>query len=88
MPRDNVKILYFAWIRERIGMSDETLQLPESVQTVSQFLTWLQGRNEQFAAAFEFPDIIRVALDQQHADHGERIGSPREIAVFPPMTGG
>ena len=81
-------MLYFSWIRERVGMGEETLGLPASVQTVEQLLTWLQGRNEQFAAALEFPEIIRVALDQEHVDHDQPVGSPREIALFPPMTGG
>ena len=44
--------------------------------------------NDQFAAALEFPEIIRVALDQEHVDHDQPVGSPREIALFPPMTGG
>ncbi|MCJ8309803.1 MAG: molybdopterin converting factor subunit 1 [Rhizobiaceae bacterium] len=81
-------MLYFSWIRERVGMGEETLGLPESVDTVEQLLSWLQGRNDQFAAALEFPEIIRVALDQQHVDHDQPIGAPREIALFPPMTGG
>ncbi|MEP1205939.1 MAG: molybdopterin converting factor subunit 1 [Rhizobiaceae bacterium] len=85
---NEVKILYFSWIRERVGMGEETIGLPASVETVGQMLNWLQGRNEQFAAALEFPEIIRVALDQEHADHGQSLGSPREIALFPPMTGG
>ena len=83
-----VKMLYFSWIRERVGMGEEMLGLPDSVETVEQLLTWLQGRNEQFAAALEFPEIIRVALDQEHVDHDQPVGSPREIALFPPMTGG
>ncbi|MEP0943465.1 MAG: MoaD/ThiS family protein [Rhizobiaceae bacterium] len=69
-------------------MGEEVVGLPASVTTVEQLLTWLQGRNEQFAAALEFPDIIRVALDQQHVDHDQPVGAPREIALFPPMTGG
>jgi molybdopterin synthase sulfur carrier subunit len=88
MPHGEVRILYFSWIRERVGMAEETISLPSSIDTVSHMLTWMQGRNEQFAAALEFPDIIRVALDQEHADHCQDIGHPREIALFPPMTGG
>ena len=83
-----VKMLYFSWIRERVGMGEEMLGLPDSVETVEHLLSWLQGRNEQFAAALEFPEIIRVALDQEHVDHDQPVGSPREIALFPPMTGG
>lgn len=88
MTNQQVRILYFSWIRERVGMGDETVGLPENVKTVMELLLWLQSRNEQFAAALEFPEIIRVALDQEHADHNEQIGTPREIALFPPMTGG
>lgn len=82
------KILYFSWIRERVGLSDETLSLPSDLKTVSDLLSWLKGRNEQFAAALEFPEIIRVALDQEHTEHDDALGSPKEIALFPPMTGG
>ena len=88
MVETKVKILYFSWIRERVGMGEELIDLPGSVKTVAQMLNWLQGRNAQFAAALEFPDIIRVALDQEHVDHEQILGSPREIALFPPMTGG
>lgn len=88
MASDPVKILYFSWIRERVGLSDESVSLPDSVTTVEQLLHWLKGRNDQFAAAFEVPEIIRVALDQEHADHAQAIGTPSEIALFPPMTGG
>ena len=88
MAESEVKILYFSWIRERVGMGEETVGLPATVQTVGQMLDWLKGRNDQFAAALEFPDIIRVALDQEHVDHDQDLGSVREIALFPPMTGG
>ncbi|MGI9364706.1 MAG: molybdopterin converting factor subunit 1 [Rhizobiaceae bacterium] len=88
MTNNSLKILYFSWIRERVGIDEETIKLPENIETVLQLLLWLKSRNEQFAAALEFPEIIRVALDQEHVDHGELIGSPREIALFPPMTGG
>ena len=81
-------MLYFSWIRERVGMAEENVNLPKTVKTVSDLLAWMQGRNEQFAAALEFPEIIRVALDQEHTDHADAVGTPREIALFPPMTGG
>ena len=88
MASEAVKILYFSWIRERVGMGEEAIQLPENVATVADLLAHLKGRNEQFAAALEFPEIIRVALDQQHVEHDAELKSPREIALFPPMTGG
>jgi len=82
------KLLYFAWIRERIGIEEETVAIPQTVETVRDLLDWLKTRGEEFAAAFEFPDIIRVALDQNHVEHDEKIEGAREIALFPPMTGG
>lgn len=83
-----VKLRYFAWVRERIGTAEEDLELPGEVGTVSQLLTWLASRGEGYEAALQAPQIIRVAIDQEHVDHGEPIGTAREIALFPPMTGG
>ena len=88
MSDHQTKILYFSWIRERVGLGDELVSLPDELNTVQDLLNWLQGRNDEFAAALEFPEIIRVALDQEHTDHDAALGSPREIALFPPMTGG
>ncbi len=82
------KLMYFSWIRERVGASEEILTLPDNLDTVSDLLSWMKTRNEGFAAALEFPDIIRVALDQEHVEHDAPIGSAKEIALFPPMTGG
>lgn len=75
-------------MRERVGTSEEELSLPDDVTTVSTLLDWLKTRDEGFAAALEFPEIIRVALDQEHVQHDTPLGTPREIALFPPMTGG
>lgn len=83
-----VKLVYFAWVRERIGKGEEELELPSSVETISDLLTHLKARGENYAAALGTPDIIRVAIDQEHRQPGDRIGDAREIALFPPMTGG
>ncbi|MEM8749730.1 MAG: molybdopterin converting factor subunit 1 [Pseudomonadota bacterium] len=88
MSGNEVKLVYFSWVRERIGTSEEIVALPDGVTTVHALLDWLKTRGEGFAAALEFPDIIRVALDQNHVEHDEALGSAREIALFPPMTGG
>ncbi len=82
------KLLYFSWIRERIGLEEETVDVPQTVESVRDLIEWLKTRDDGFAAAFEFPDIIRVALDQDHVEHDAPIGNAREIALFPPMTGG
>lgn len=83
-----VKLRYFAWVRERIGTAEEDLELPDEVGSVSQLLAWLASRGEGYEAALQAPQIIRVAIDQKHVDHDEAIGNAREIALFPPMTGG
>lgn len=82
------KLLYFSWVRERIGHDEELLELPDTVGTPAELIAWLSTRGEEYAAAFEVPDIIRVALDQHHVEHDAAIGEAREIALFPPMTGG
>jgi molybdopterin synthase sulfur carrier subunit len=83
-----MKLIYFAWVRERIGKSEEDLELPESVKTVSDLLAWLKERGENYEQALQHPKVIRVAINQEHVDHRETIAGAREIALFPPMTGG
>lgn len=82
------KLVYFAWVRERIGASEEEIELPESVKTGSDLLSWMKTRGENYEAALAMDNAIRIAVDQEHVDHDEPLGSPREIALFPPMTGG
>jgi molybdopterin synthase sulfur carrier subunit len=83
-----VKILYFAWIRERVGKSEEEIALPDSVHTVADLVSWLRGRGEEYAYAFENPSVVRAALDRVHVQPNATIRDAREIALFPPMTGG
>ncbi|MDI6026382.1 molybdopterin converting factor subunit 1 [Corticibacterium sp. UT-5YL-CI-8] len=82
------RLIYFAWIRERIGKPEEELELPSDVTTVSDLLHWLRGQGEGYEAALQQPKIIRVAINQEHVEHREPIAGAREIALFPPMTGG
>lgn len=82
------KLIYFAWVRERIGVREEEVELPPEVKTVRELLLWLRDRGEGYAEALQQPEIIRVAINQEHVDHKEALGAPREIALFPPMTGG
>ena len=88
MSREPVLIRYFAWVRERVGLAEERLTLPETVVTAGDLVGWLAGRGDSYAHAFETPGSIRVAVDQLHIEQDEPIGRPREIALFPPMTGG
>jgi molybdopterin synthase sulfur carrier subunit len=84
-----MKILYFSWIRERVGFGEEEVDLPKNVETVADLFTWLRSRGEEYEAFLEQPDIIRVALDHEHADTQQAsLSGIREIALFPPMTGG
>lgn len=83
-----MKLLYFAWIRERVGMPEEEIDPPADVITVADLIAWLKGRGEEFDHAFEQPDVVRVAIDRVHVEHDAAIAEAREIALFPPMTGG
>jgi len=84
----SVRIVYFAWVRERIGKGSEEIDLPDTVKTVGDLIAHLSTFGEEYAAVFEVPQVIRAAIDEEHADHDEVLGSAREIALFPPMTGG
>ncbi len=82
-----MKVLYFAWVRERVGKAEEVIDPPASVRTVGDLMQWLRGRGEQYAHAFEKP-VIRAAIDHTHVKPEAAIAGAREIAFFPPMTGG
>ena len=83
-----MRILYFAWVRERVGKAEETLEPPASVVTVSDLMQWLSSRGEEYAHAFEQAKVIRAAIDKRHVKPDTAIGGAEEIAFFPPMTGG
>lgn len=83
-----MKLIYFAWVRERIGKAEEDVELPADVKSVGDLLAWLKTRGEEYEAALQYPKAIRVAINQEHVDHREPIAGAREIALFPPMTGG
>ena len=84
-----MKLVYFAWIRERVGTGEEEITPPGDVATVGELLDWLKTRGEEFEAALEYDSMVRVAIDQEHVDDRTTpIAGAREIALFPPMTGG
>ena len=83
-----MKAVYFAWVRERIGKTEEEISPPPGAATVADLIAWLVGRGEGYAHAFERPNVIRVALDRKHVKSDAPIAGAREIAFFPPMTGG
>lgn len=82
------KLVYFAWVRERIGLAEEDVDLPVEVKTGDELMAWLKTRGENYEAALEHSSVIRIAVNQEHIQHGETLGDAREIALFPPMTGG
>lgn len=84
----SVTLRYFAWVRERIGKTDETVELPADIATVGQLIGWLAQRGEEYAYAFENPGVIRAAIDRAHVAPTTAVTGAREIAFFPPMTGG
>lgn len=83
-----MKIVYFAWLRERIGRPEEEITLPAEARTVADVVNHLVGLGEEYAYAFEEREFIRAALDRRHAKPEAPIAGAREIAFFPPMTGG
>lgn len=83
-----VKIVYFAWVRERVGKTEETLDIPAGIDTIADLVVWLRSRGPEYVAAFAKPEVVRAALDQSHVKPTTRIAGAREIAFFPPVTGG
>lgn len=79
-------ILYFAWVRERIGLPREVIETQAA--TVAELVEELRAREERYAVAFEDLSALRVALDQELADFDAPLAGVREVAFFPPMTGG
>ncbi|HUO54516.1 MAG TPA: molybdopterin converting factor subunit 1 [Rhodoblastus sp.] len=82
-----MRLVYFASLRERIGKSAEEVEAPETVRTVAELIDWLSARDEAYALTF-VPGLVRVAVDRKHAKPEASIVGAREIAFFPPMTGG
>lgn len=82
------KLVYFAWVRERIGKGEEVIELDPAIITVSDLLAHLKTRGEEYAAALEYENVIRVAINQEHVEHDAFVKGATEIALFPPMTGG
>ncbi len=83
-----MKVIYFAWVRERIGLGEEDIEPPAGVDTVGALMSWLAARGEPYAHAFENPKVVRAAIDLVHVKPTALIAGAREIAFFPPMTGG
>jgi molybdopterin synthase sulfur carrier subunit len=83
-----VKLLYFAWLRARIGHAEEDLAVPDEVRDVAGLLQWLQGRGGAHAEALRDLSVIRVAVNQEYVGRDHPIREGDEVALFPPVTGG
>lgn len=83
-----MKVLYFAWVREKTGIANEEITLPEDVGTALDLIHWLSARGGGYADAFSNLETVRVAINQEHAGHDQPITDDDEIAFFPPVTGG
>jgi molybdopterin synthase sulfur carrier subunit len=83
-----LRLLYFAWVKEKTGIGAEEIDVPAEVGTVAELISWLKRRGPEFANAFERSEVIKAAIDQKHVRHSADIRGASEIAFFPPVTGG
>ena len=83
-----MKILYFAWMRQRIGTSTEDITCPDGVTTVGDLVDWLIARDDGYAKAFEKREVIRAAVNQEYVQFTHPLADNDEVAFFPPVTGG
>ena len=83
-----MKILYFAWLRQKTGIDAEEVEMPPEISDVGGLLDWLKERNSNFADALADFDSIRVAVNQEFAELDAPVAQGDEVAIFPPLTGG
>ena len=83
-----MNILYFAWVKEKVGMGEESVNPPASVKTVAELMSWLATRSAGHAAAFKDTKLVKAAVDQVHSPLAASIAGASEVAFFPPVTGG
>ena len=83
-----MRLLYFAWVKEKTGIGAEDIDIPARVITIADLIFWLKTRGPEFENAFASPQVVRAAIDQCHVRHDAPIRGAREIAFFPPVTGG
>ena len=83
-----LKILYFSWVREKTGKAEEIIDLPAGIGTVAELVRYLAGRGPEYAEAFARPEVVRAAVDRTHVKSTASLAGAREVAFFPPVTGG
>lgn len=87
-PEAPLRVLYFAWLRERMGRADEALPVPDGVADVAGLVAWLAARDAAGATAFADPGLVRAAVNQDFAAPDTPVRPGDEVALFPPVTGG
>ena len=83
-----MKLLYFAWLRARIGCAEEEFALPSEIADVGALLDWLRSRGGGYAEALRDLSVVRVAVNQDYVGHEYPLRDGDEVAIFPPVTGG
>ncbi|HEY7750034.1 MAG TPA: molybdopterin converting factor subunit 1 [Aestuariivirgaceae bacterium] len=83
-----MRILYFAWVRQRVGLGEETVDLPANITTVAKLVDWLKARDEVYANAFADLRVIRAAVNKTLVPLDTPLAGAKEVAFFPPVTGG
>jgi molybdopterin synthase sulfur carrier subunit len=83
-----MKLVYFAWVREKTGMSEENITLPPEVTTVAHLIDWLVARGDNYQRAFGDLAVVRVAVNQEYVQFNTAVTEGDEVAFFPPVTGG
>jgi sulfur-carrier protein len=83
-----MRLLYFAWVKEKAGIAAEEIEPPSNIATVAELISWLKTRGPEFENAFARSEVICAAIDKSHVRHDAKIAGAREIAFFPPVTGG
>lgn len=83
-----MKVLYFAWLRQRIGVAAEEFDLPSDVHNVEELVGWLTAKGPGYAKGFAEPQVIRAAVNFEYVPFDHKLANTDEVAFFPPMTGG
>ena len=83
-----MKLLYFSWLRARVGCAEEEVALPSQVRDVAGLLEWLRARSDRHAEALRNLGLVRVAVNQDYVGPAHPIRDDDEVAIFPPVTGG
>ena len=83
-----MKILYFAWVRDKIGLDSEEFDLPSETVTAGEFIKWFKTRGDTYAEVIGASDTVKMAINQEYAGPENAISNEDEVALFPPVTGG